>query len=202
MAITAAAVAWFAKRSPVPADFMFRRLTSDGGLSTDPGLSPDGKLVAFASDRSGDGNLDIWVQHIADGTASRLTSNAADDRTPSFSPDGSKIVFRSERDGGGIYVVPVLGGQERLIAARGYRPRFSPDGQWIAYMDGTGNMFVPSNGYIVSSSGGQPRQFRKDFMAVRDPIWSEDAKPYLVFGLARTARRAKRKLRLVGNGCQ
>src|SRR5256885_12506351 len=48
----------------------------------------------------------------------------------------SDLVFRSERNGGGIYTVPVLGGDSVLVAPRGRNPRFSPDGRWIAYWEG------------------------------------------------------------------
>jgi eukaryotic-like serine/threonine-protein kinase len=190
-AATAASITWLTKRRPAPTHAVMRRLTSDGGLSTDAALSPDGKIVAFASDRSGDGNLDIWVQQIADRSASRLTSDASDDQAPSFSPDGSRIAFRSERDGGGVYVVSLLGGQERLIAPRGQQPRFSPDGQWIAYVETTPNLLLPSNGYIVPASGGQPRRFRQDFAAVRHPIWSDDGKHILFLGSRELSKRGE-----------
>ena len=74
--------------------------------------------MAYASDRSGEGNLDIWMKQVKGNEPLRLTQHEADDHEPLFSPDGTKIVFRSERDGGGIYIVSALGGEERLIAAR------------------------------------------------------------------------------------
>ena len=66
LAVAAAGVAWFAARSrPASEALALRQLTFDSGLTTDPAISPDGKLVAFASDRSGEGNLDIWLQQAA-----------------------------------------------------------------------------------------------------------------------------------------
>jgi len=85
-------------------------------------------VIAYASDRGGENNLDIWVQQLAGGEPHQITKNPSDDREPSFSPDGSKIAFRSEREGGGIYVVSTFGGAERKIASEGRRPRFSPNG--------------------------------------------------------------------------
>jgi eukaryotic-like serine/threonine-protein kinase len=166
------------------------RLTSDSGLTTDGVISSDGKLVAFASDRSGEGNLDIWVKQIAgSGPPIRLTTNLADDVQPDFSPDGSQIVFRSERNSGGLYLISALGGNQRLFQPHGRNPRFSPDGNWIAYWTGlvlgkplganamNGSLFV-----APTSGGGSPRRILWDFVSAGCPIWSPDGKYLLFFG--------------------
>ena len=163
------------------------QLTTDTGLTTDPALSPDGKLLAYASDRSGKGNLDIWVRQIGGGEPIRLTQDAADDHEPSFSPDGTMIAFRSEKDGGGIYVVSALGGTPRKIASEGQRPRFSPDGSQIAYWvggigggAGFGNHFCRI--FVVASKGGVPKQLRSDFVGAAYPEWAPDGKHLLFLG--------------------
>ena len=109
------------------------RLTFDSGLTTDPAVSHDGKLLAFASDRDGRGNLDIWVRQLAGGEPVQVTRDAADEFEPDFSPDSTKIAYRSNREGGGIYIVSALGASEpQLIAVGGHSPRFSPNGRWIS----------------------------------------------------------------------
>ncbi len=166
------------------------RLTSDSGLTTDPALSPDGTMVAYASDRAGNGNLEIWVQPVGGAEALRLTQGSADSYAPAFSPDAQTIAFRSEQSGGGIYTVSVRGGEERLVAQSGRRPRFSPDGKWIAYWVGTetgvntGSFLPPRAGkiYVVSATGGTPREIRPDFAATGYPIWAPDGRHILFLG--------------------
>ena len=111
------------------------RLTYDAGVTFIPSISPDGNLIAFASDRAGDGGFDIWVRHINQPEPTRLTDHPADEGFPGFSPDGSRIVFRSQRDGGGIYIVNALGGGLRKVTGPGLFPRFSPDSTSIVFAE-------------------------------------------------------------------
>ena len=92
--------------SSAPVQRSLTRLTFDEGLQTDPAFSPDGRFIAYASDKSG--NFDIWLQQLSGGDAVQVTKSAATDTQPAWSPDGSTLAFRSERDGGGIYLVPAL----------------------------------------------------------------------------------------------
>ena len=165
----------------LPTQYRWTRLTSDAGLTYHPAISPDGKLLAYASDRAGADNLDIWVKTVAGGQPSRRTQHEADDYEPAFSPDGSKIAFRSNREGGGIYVMPAIAGQPQLIAKDGRRPRFSPDGNWIAYWVGEA-LGTNATVYVINSSGGPPRQLVVGFFNASSPIWSPDGNHVLFSG--------------------
>ena len=165
-------------------------LTLDSGMTGSPTLSTDGALMAYASDRAGNGCADIWVQQVSGGKPLRLTDHPADDWFPSFSPDGSQIAFRSDRDGGGIYTIDALaaGGEPRRIVDKGFLPKFSPDGRWIAYF------VLPASlesrqirAYVVSPKGGEPRPILGDFLfgfVVHGAslTWSPDGKHLLFRG--------------------
>ena len=165
----------------------FQHLTTSTGLDTSPAFSPDGTLIAYASDRSG-GNLDIWVRRVSGDGEFQLTTSDTDDAEPTFSPDGKWIAFRSEEKDGGIYVVRSTGGSPQLIAASGRRPRFSPDGKWIAYwagfeLEGHLRGARSSAMYVVPAAGGPPQQVRPEFLAARYPTWSPDGKHLLFVGV-------------------
>jgi DNA-binding winged helix-turn-helix (wHTH) protein len=163
------------------------QLTSGTGLTMDPAISPDGKLLAYVSDRADGRNLNIWIQQLAPaGTAVQLTHFDADTSQPSFSPDGSKIVFRSTDNGGGIYVMPTIGGEPTRLAPGGRSPRFSPDGRWIAYWTGVPNTTVLTGGeggaiYVLPTTGGQPRRLGAGLHYAANPVWSPDSKRLMAF---------------------
>jgi len=178
------------RSSPQHRSVNLTRLTSSPGLNTEPALSPDGSLLAFASDRAGSGDLDIYVQSVAGGEPLRLTSSAADESEPSFAPDGAHVVF--SRRGSGLYVVGSLGGEPRLIVrtawARG--PKYSPDGRWIVYWTGFPESVAaagPARGalgsiLIVPSDGGSPREVATHLANARYPVWAPDGEHILFVG--------------------
>ena len=162
--LTIAAAAWLYRSTSsgsmtgseplAPAHRSLTRLTFDAGVQTDPTFSPDGRFIAYASDKSG--NFDIWVQPIAGGNAVQVTKSPAADTQPSWSPDGGIIAFRSERDGGGLYLVPALGGQERLLVNEGNNPTWSRDGKEIWYFSDS-LMQHDIRLKAIAASGGVPR---------------------------------------------
>ena len=172
---------WFHYRNAAVTESGLMRLTSDGGLTTEPAISPDGKLLAFSSDRGGEGRLDIWVQLIGGSEPSQLTHDPVNATQPDFSPDGTQIVFHSDRDRRGIYVISALGGAERKIAENGYAPHFSPDGKSLVWWTG-GRFERDGKIFVMDLTTGASREMKTTFASSSWPIWSEDGKSLLFRG--------------------
>jgi Tol biopolymer transport system component/predicted Ser/Thr protein kinase len=146
-------------------------------------VSPDGKWIAFDSNRSG--NQDIWIMRQDGSQLRQLSTDPAHDWSGSWSPDGDRIVFHSLRYGNrDIFVMPVTGGAVTPLTnhpAEDIVPVWSPDGKKIAFVSNrSGTMEV----WVMSSNGGIPLQLT--FQTVQDvPCWSPDGK-CLVFSSRRT----------------
>ncbi|HKB47363.1 MAG TPA: hypothetical protein VKC57_06680, partial [Ktedonobacterales bacterium] len=187
--LIAGALGWYFARKtahpPPERAHLLYRATLGPGLNLSPALSPDGHLLAWASDRGSDGNLDIWVQQVGSSEPVRLTNDPADDTDPSIAPNGAHIAFRSERDNGAVYLVPTMGGEPALFAPRGRNPRYSPNGRWIAYWEGResgGVLEGSARAFLLDAGGGQSRQVGADLVGALYPVWSPDSKSLLVLG--------------------
>src|SRR3954447_7919715 len=73
-----------------------KRLAALPGYDTRPKWSPDGRTLAFDSNRHG--NYDVYTIPAAGGTPTRETFHDADDLLGDWSPDGSELYFASQRD--------------------------------------------------------------------------------------------------------
>ncbi|HUT97639.1 MAG TPA: DUF3160 domain-containing protein [bacterium] len=104
------------------------QITTGEGNDSTPAVSPDGTLVAFASDRSG--NSDLYVVPAAGGELHQLTHSTSDEKDPHYSPDGSSLVYVSRVEGDyDVWVMDARGGGElRLTHHEGdeTEPRWSP----------------------------------------------------------------------------
>ena len=125
------------------------RLTFDDGLQIGATWSPDGRFVAYSSNRGG--KFDVWVQQVSGGDPVKVTNGPGDNLQPDWSPDGRYIAYRTEEGEGGLFVIPALGGkgQERKISSFGYYPRWSPDSSQVLFGAGRGIVL----GQVVRSRG-------------------------------------------------
>ena len=114
------------------------RLTDNTGRDVYPRFSPDGKWIAFSSNRYG--NYDVFVVPMTGGAPRRLTYYTGSDEVVGWSRDSQHIVFRSARGDGAfpsvatLYEVPVGGGPERALPMDwGYWGAYSPDGKQFVF---------------------------------------------------------------------
>lgn len=111
-------------------------ITSNVEMDDNPVWSPDGKWIAFSSNRNG--NNDIYIVSAEGGSPKRLTWFTGSDVPSDWSPDGKAILERSTRDdpNNGLYSIDVATGKTKQILLDmmplGF-PRYSEDGSKILY---------------------------------------------------------------------
>lgn len=112
------------------------RLTSHLGRDVQPQFSPDGKSIAFSSNRNG--NYDLFLMSADGGAPRQLTFDSGTEFASGFTPDGQWVLFYASTYGSlDLYKVRVTGGEAIRLTwdrfEREYYGNVSPDGQWIAY---------------------------------------------------------------------
>jgi Tol biopolymer transport system component len=160
----------------------FRRLTDFDGSEHAAAISPDGRFVAFLSDR--DGQTDVFVTQVGSGQFYNLTRGGFRElvnpsvRTMGFSPDGALVTFWARKDGPagvpeiGVWAVPTLGGQPHLYLEGVAEFDWSNDGSRLVY-------HTPATGdptFVRDSGAGADRQIltASPGLHAHFPLWSPD----------------------------
>ncbi|HEY0460667.1 MAG TPA: protein kinase [Pyrinomonadaceae bacterium] len=116
-------------------------------------FSPDGKMIAFASTKTGGRN--IWIKQTATGEAIQITKDEFSNEQPIWSPGGEELAFFSTRGNQtGVWRIPLLGGAPKFIA-------IVEDGSSILRLwSKTGLIYYESNNdiYAIDVNSGQTRQ--------------------------------------------
>ncbi|MAW61667.1 MAG: hypothetical protein CMJ94_12670 [Planctomycetes bacterium] len=164
-----------------------RRLTAHPEYDTAPKWSPDGDHIAFAGSRHG--NFDLFVIAASGGTPKRLTWHSENENLGGWMPDGS-LLFGATRDrwynrygrGAGLWSVDAEGRTpQRVGDFPAGRASVSPDGAWICYERGSGDMRrrayrgSASNAlWLYNRSTGEHRELTRFDGNDLDPQWSGD----------------------------
>jgi TolB protein len=143
----AASMIWYCPPSQKDCTYTIFTMKADGsdqtqimgslGSNWGTTWSPDGKQIAFASDR--DGDYEIYVCNRDGSDVHQLTKNSDFDGWPRWSPDGKLIAFETSRNGGDwdLYVMNPDGSDPRAITQNStddYDESWSPDGKWLVYV--------------------------------------------------------------------
>ncbi len=163
-----------------------QNLTNHPNTDASPAWSPDGKRIAFSSNR--EVNFEIYVMDADGRNPQKLTNNHGDDWYPSWSPDGKRIAFSSDRDihfigedgiTSEIYVMDTDGGNpQRLTENRknDESPAWSPDGTRIVFSSDRKGDWVNYQIYVMDADGGNLQRLTENRDNDGAPSWSPDGK--------------------------
>jgi TolB protein len=152
-----------------------------------PAWSPDGRKLAFVSER--DGNAEIYVMNADGSEQENLTRQPSNDSHPTWSRDGRKLAFVSRRDGNAeVYVMNADGSGLRNVTGTpsdDLDPAWSPDGRAIAFVQKKcwPNPRLTRCGtayetylYVVNADGSGLRRLTTQRAHLFNPSWSTDGK--------------------------
>ena len=173
---------WVGRSSPTvslenPLDnAQFTRFTDFPGSEWDAAISPDGKFVAFLSDR--DGPFDIFLGRVGAGSFLNLTQGKEQDlgwalRVVGFSGDGSEIWLHDSDPASSVRTMPLIGGEPRVfVGKQSQNVAWSRDGTRLAYH--TSDPGDPI--FVADRTGANPHQIFVDQAGVHNhfPAWSPD----------------------------
>ena len=187
---------WALRRSPGQTSAVAIRLVTYSGHDTSPAVSPDGKTIAFTSDR--DGQPRIWLKQLKGGGEVAIT--AGPDDFPRFSPDGASILFVNSRDGStSLHRLTLLGNDPHKVVEDAEQGDWSPDGKQIAFVRLRREQNkVLSALFLIDAAGGAERLLtRFEGELTGFPRWSPDGRHIILNTPAFITSGVLRKLFLV-----
>jgi Tol biopolymer transport system component len=172
-----------------------KQVTFGHGDDREPRFSPNGKTIAFTSDRAFEGSYDIWTVEVATGNLKRITSAPDDEFGPNWTPDGTQLAFISGAGSVGreIKLVDVTSGKQSTLVSiaptKGTleAPSFSPDGRKLAYVRfdlaegpaGRPAMLNAAHLIVIPATGGEALYEGKAMDTFPFPaVWRSSAELY------------------------
>jgi TolB protein len=153
-----------------------RPVVTDDAVNQSPVLSPDGRTIAFASDR--DGRPAIYLVGIDGSGLRRLTSDTFPEADPAWSPDGQRLAYTRGSQtnvGYGLFVANADGSGVTLLPVGGKQPAWSPDGTRIAISAPSTANDVRTSIYLIQPDGSNAIELPATAEAAADnPAWSPD----------------------------
>jgi Tol biopolymer transport system component len=172
MAVAGFGVWW--TRAKAPQAPILKYLTYSGH-DYSPAASPDGKTIAFTSDR--DGRPRIWLKELASGRETALTTGPDD--YARFAPDGSTILFsRTVGSLTSLYKMPIAGGAEAKVVDDALDGDWSPDGRRIAFVRSSsrGPLLSAAIWTIAADAQGAAELAQSLNGSLKQPRWSPDGR--------------------------
>jgi dipeptidyl aminopeptidase/acylaminoacyl peptidase len=189
-----------------PGDSIPVQITSGDFDDKSPTWSPDGKSIAFVSNRTdnpdGNSNTDIWIvssNNLDKGkTLQQVTTNPNTDNTPAWSPDGKHITYTTFTDAKAMWyatqklaISPITGGSCKILAddldRNINKPKFSQDGKLIYFLiEESGTSIIAS----ISTSGENLKRVVQGDFSIGDyslkgamivPLLAKSNQPYEIY---------------------
>ena len=167
-----------------------RLLSSRPGINSGAVFMPDGQHILLTL---GKGNAEIYSMNIKTRAIRQVTRHYTPDVDPSINRNGDRMVFLSGRSGSPMIYIADPRGKELNVKRIGFvgkfnaTPRFSPNGQEIAFSSWLDNRF---DIFRISSDGTRLFRLTKDFGSNEDPTYSNDGE-FIAFSSQRVLSRTR-----------